>query len=933
MKKYFPLFIAAGLLGTLPCSAASISQVEAASHIGVSFIMCLVLLTIAAVTGSKSTLKAPVELKCEYLSDPMGIDVNKPRLSWLVSSDKRGEVQTSYQIIVASTPELLLSGSADRWDSGQVKSNLTAQIVYGGKSMSSYQKCYWNVRVWDIAGNASEPSETAYWEMGLLEPADWKAKWIARDGEQEPNPLFRKCFTLCKPIKSARAFATALGSYRLQLNGKRVGNDILTPDFTDYKKRATYQTYDITSQLTQGDNVVGAILGLGWYGSELGDTLNSYSFGEPPIRLLVQIRVEYTDGSVEMIVTDESWKVSTGPIIKSTLYDGEIYDARLDQSGWDSVNFDDSKWEKAEVMPPYKLEISAQVCETVQITQILKPLRMMNPSEGVYVFDMGENMVGWGRLKVSGTAGTTVRMRFAEALIPGTENIYTENLRRAVQTDYYTLKGDSIEFYEPHFTYHGFRYVEITGFPGKPSLDAVEGCVSHTAAPVVSNFECSNKMVNQLYRNIIRSQRGNTYSIPTDCPQRDERMGWTGDANVFCMTSCFNMSMGGFYTKWMRDMDDALSPEGVWPSIAPRVPGYPGEGTPAWADAGVVIPWTLYLMYGDTRILEVHYPSMVKWIAHIKKFNANYLWRERLSGDYGDWVPGGAKTPGDVLATAVWAYDAWIMTRIARILGLEKEADEHDALYQNIKNAFIKAYVRPNGEVGNGSQTCYVLALKMGLLPDELREKAAALLIEDVKSRGWHLSTGFIGTCYLMPTVTEAGYPEVAYKLLLSETYPSWGYVIKMGATSIWERWDGYVEGVGFQDPDMNSFNHYAFGAVGEWMFRYIGGIQYDMDNPGFRHIIIHPYPGDELTYAKAEYGSILGKIVSSWKKESNGAFILEVSVPTNTIATVYVPSKDKTSVKESGKPAEESEGVSFVKMSDGYAVYQIGGGSYKFSS
>jgi alpha-L-rhamnosidase len=342
-----------------------------------------------------------------------------------------------------------------------------------------------------------------------------------------------------------------------------------------------------------------------------------------------------------------------------------------------------------------------------------------------------------------------------------------------------------------------------------------------------------------------------------------------------------------------------------------------------------VIPWTLYLMYGDTRILKTHYPSMVGWIANIKRFNPDYLWHNRRSGDYGDWVPGGAQTPGDVLATAVWAYDAWIMTRVARVLGLEKEAADHEKLYEHIKTAFIKKYVRPNGEVGNGSQTCYVLALKMGLLPDDLRDRAAALLVEDVKARGWHLSTGFIGTCYLMPTVTEAGYLDVAYKLLLSETYPSWGYVIEMGATSIWERWDGYIEGVGFQDPDMNSFNHYAFGAVGEWMFRYIAGIQYDMDVPGFKRIVIRPYPGTELSYAKAEYSSIVGAIVSSWRKETNGLFALDIVVPTNTVATVYVPAKSEANVIETGG----SDGVTFLEMADGCAVYAVGGGGCSFRS
>ena len=730
--------------------------------------------------------------------------------------------------------------------------------------------------------------------------------------------LFRKPLAIDKPVRSARIYATALGSYRLFLNGQRLGKDLLTPDWTDYRKRVLYQTYDITKSIARGNNAIGVILGDGWYGSGLGWNGLRFNFGPPPLRFIAQVEIEYVDGEHQTIVTDGTWKTSASPILRSELYTGETYDARLEQPGWDTAVFQDAAWTAASISDAPPAIVSSQMSPTIQVTETMQPKKVASPADGVYVFDMGQNMVGWAALKATGPAGTKIRLRFAEILKPD-GNIYRDNLRAAEATDTFILRGGGSEYFEPHFTYHGFRYIEVTGYPGKPPLDAITGLVFHTANEFTGKFTSSNSMLNQLWRNALWSERGNLESVPTDCPQRDERLGWMGDAQVFWRTASFNMDMAAFTHKWMHDVVEAQSPAGAFADVSPRVVDE-ADGAPAWGDAGVIIPWTAWQQYGDTRIIEENWEPMAHWMEYIGSANPDGIRNQRRNNDFGDWVPAESETPKDLIATAYWAYDANLMSQMARAAGKEADSKKYAALFESIRAAFQKQFIRANGEVGNGSQTCYALALHMHLLPDSLKAMATDHLVADIEKRNWHLSTGFVGTPYLLSALSNNGRTDVAYRLLLNDTYPSWGYTISKGATTIWERWNGDRG-----DPSMNSYNHYAFGAVVEWLYRYVAGIDAAPDSPGFQKIEIHPLPDERLNRVHGEYDSIYGKIISDWRSAPGGQFTLKVTIPANTTAIVYLPAGPNSQVTESGKPVETQNGPA------GFVTAAIGSGSYEF--
>ncbi|MCP4261353.1 MAG: family 78 glycoside hydrolase catalytic domain [Planctomycetes bacterium] len=882
------------------------------------------------------------DLRCEYRVNPLGIDIVKPRLSWMMDSNQRDQMQSAYQILVADSDEKLRRNQGELWDSGKVASGQSHQVVYEGESLKSRMRCFWKVRVWDKEGKASAWSKPAMWTVGLLNPRDWQAKWIGYDkelqdsankGKADPNalvlpppPYLRRAFWVGQSIKRAVVYASALGLYELHINGKRIGEDYFTPGWTDYPTRIYYQTYEVTDFVKKGSNAIGAILADGWYAGYLGFGKKREHYGNTP-RLFVQLEIEYEDGYIQKVVTNGTWKARYGPLIESDFLMGEIYDGRKEMPGWDASNFDDSSWAAVTVTEESEEIGAVQACpsETVQKILEIKPKKLTEPEEGVYVYDMGQNFAGWVRLKVNGKAGTKVVLRFAEILNPdGT--IYTENLRAARCTDTYILKGTGKEFWEPQFTFHGFRYVEITGYPDKPGLDAITGVVVHSDIPLAGFFECSSPMINQLYSNIVWSQRGNFIEIPTDCPQRDERLGWTGDAQIFIRTATYNMDVAAFFTKWLVDLEDAQSDEGGFPDVAPRKVAM-GDGTAAWGDAGVICPWTIYEVYGDKRILERHYDSMKKWIGYLKKNSKDLL---RPAKGYGDWVSIASDTPKDVIATAYFAYSTHLVSKAAAALGKYDDADKYEELFEQIKSAFNKAYVSDDGRIKGETQTCYLLALYFDLLPEDKREPATQHLIEAIRKKDWHLSTGFVGLSYLVPTLADTGHLDIAYRLLNNDTFPSWGYSIKNGATTIWERWDGWTEEKGFQTPGMNSFNHYAFGSIGRWLFGTVAGI--DTDGPGYKRIIIKPRPGGGLDYAKASYKSINGKIVSDWKIKGN-TFTLNVTIPTNTTATVYVPARDIESVIEGGKPAVKAKAVSLLRIEDGNAVFAVGSGNYRFVS
>jgi alpha-L-rhamnosidase len=856
----------------------------------------------------------PTHLRTEYLDNPIGLGETSPRLSWWVESGRKGDVQTAYQI-VAATSEAGLN-TPDLWDSGVVKSDETTQIAYGGKPLGSRLQVYWKVKVWDSEGNESV-SKPAKWEMGLLDPADWKAVWVGipdpDTSKMTPAAHVRKEFSLHGGIRKARIYASAHGLYKLFLDGQRIGNDVFAPGWTDYKKRIQYQVFDVTKSLKPGTHALGAVLGDGWFCGHVGFGPWRH-YGKQP-RALIQLEVEYNDGSTDVISTDDSWKAANGPILTSDFMKGEEYDARKELTGWDKPGYQGPGWVPISTEPLGTAALVASDSEQVSQWHEFKPKKITEPEQGMYVVDLGQNMVGFARLKVHGPPGVKVQLRFAEMLNPN-GTVYTENLRSATSTDTYTLKGGGEEIFEPSFTFHGFRYVEVTGYPGKLPEDAITGIVVGSGTPDVMKFETSNKMVNQLQHNIYWGQRGNYLSVPTDCPQRDERLGWMGDAEVFARTAAYNCEVAPFLTKWLQDVRDAQHADGAFTDVVPDVLNQPGA--PAWGDAGVIVPWRVYEAYGDTRILEKQYDAMKAWVEYIHEVNPDLLWTNRRNNDYGDWVSVNSSTPKEVLATAYWANSTHILSRAAAVLGKTEDANHYREMFEGIRAAFQKAFVGDDVRIKGDTQTCYLMALGFDLLPEDKRATAAKYLAEDVRQHGTHLSTGFLGVSFICPILTKFGYNDVAYQLLLNDTYPSWGYSIKQGATTIWERWDGYTTEKGFQDPGMNSFNHYSFGSIGEWMYSVVGGVAQTPDSSGFKHLVIHPQVGGNLTWAKTAYDTPHGRVECSWKK-SGGKLTVDVTVPTNTVADVVLDGEVT--------PAD-LEGVTLVSPS----TYRVGGGKYSFA-
>jgi alpha-L-rhamnosidase len=768
----------------------------------------------------------------------------------------------------------------------------------------------------------------AEWQAQLAGAASWQAanpyaglvdKLMAPDPGTLPGAaaLLRKGFRAVKSVRSARLWVTALGAYRMFLNGKRVGEDVLTPGSTDYRKRVNYQTYDVTALMAPGENALAAILGDGWFGSGYSWVGERFNFLPPPTRLLARLRVTYTDGSGEDVVTDRSWKTAAAPILHSEIYAGEVYDARLEQQGWNGVGFAATNWEAAVVSEAPSAVISAEEATPVRVVETVKPRSITQAPNGAQLVDLGQNMAGWAQLKVSGARGAVVRMRFAEIL--GKDgNIYTENLRNANATDVYILRGGGAETYAPHFTYHGFRYIEVTGFPGELTADAITGEAISSASRITGVLSTSNELINRMYRTGIWGQRSNFVSIPTDCPQRDERQGWMGDAQLFWRTGTYNADLAAFGRKWMRDVRDAQTAEGAFTNTSPEIgAGWGGAGTPGWSDAGVIVPWTAWLQYGDTGIIAENWDAMARYLEYIEGGNPNHLWKNRVAQNLGDWLPVNSTTPQDLAATAYWAYSTGRMAQMARAIGKQTDAERYTALYQKIRAAFQKEYIHENGVVGSGSQTSIDLAMQADLVPESMKKAAIESLVKDIAAHDWHLSTGFLGTPPLLPTLTENGRADVAYRLLLNETYPSWGYMLSKGATTWWERWNS-DEG----DPAMNSFNHFAFGSVVGWIYRYLAGIE--PGAPGFKEIVIHPRVDSRVTHARGEFDSVYGKIVSDWSGAPSGPFTLKVTIPANTRAKVYLPGTANSTLTEGGKPVKSSR-------EGGEYVVEAGAGQYEF--
>ncbi|HEA81522.1 MAG TPA: alpha-L-rhamnosidase, partial [Maribacter sp.] len=852
--------------------------------------------------------------------------------------------QTAYEIRVADSKENLESDKNLIWSTLKVESDQSVNVVYKGPALNSMQRVYWQVRIWDDKDRVSKWSIPAYWEMGILDKALWTASYIAMNDittekKSHPSQYFRTEFKTEKTINSAKVQITSLGLYELYLNGEKVGNDLFTPGYTSYNKRLQYQTYDVTHML-KANNAIGALVGDGWYRGNIG-WKGDYAFYGKQLALLVQLHINYTDGTTETILTNEDWKASYGPILESDMYNGEKYDARLEMDGWAKTGFDDNSWKKVEILKHSKDILVAPQGPPVKAIEEIKPKKLITTPKGEIVLDLGQNIVGWARMKVKGKKGDQVSLKFAEVLDKD-GNFYTTNLRAAKATDIYTLKGGGEEVFEPHFTSHGFRFIQVIGYPGTLSLNDITGIVIHSAISPTGSFVTSDPMINQLQSNIQWGQKDNFLDIPTDCPQRDERAGWTGDAQVFSMTAAYNFDVASFYTKWLKDLALDQHENGSVTNVVPDILTG-GEGVSAkggatgWADAAVIIPWTVYQSYGDKRILEEQYDSMKGWVDYMSKQSGNdYLWNDPKHWHWGDWLAynadkpdyNGSVTEKDLIATAYAYYSTTLLHKIAVIIGKTEDVEKYESLAKNIKTAFIKEYTTPNGRLVSHTQTAYAMALSFDLIPKNLIEKSAAYYAADIEKFG-HLTTGFLGTPLLCTTLSKIGRDDLAFMLLNRKEFPSWLYPITMGATTIWERWDT-------QKPDgtiiegMNSFNHYSYGAIGEWLYTHVGGLRIDPENPGYKHIIFDPHPGGGLTSANTEFLSLYGKIKSNWKIIDR-TFQYEVTVPPNTTATVTLPNAKADEVLLNDAKLK-NEFHKIMKQTDDGVQLKLGSGTYKFS-
>jgi alpha-L-rhamnosidase len=880
-------------------------------------------------------------LTCEHKINPVGIDIEQPRLSWKIAGKGNGLMQTSYSIRVST--DVKFQSSKVVWETGEVISDESILQTYKGPALKSGQRYFWQVRIKDNKGRTSRWSEPAFWEMGLLSLNDWKAKWIEQEGDTlqySPAPHFRTEFPLGKNISSARIYVTSHGFYELHLNGKKVGDQVLTPGWTTYGKRLQYQVYDVTDMVVKGNNALGAVLGDGWYRGALGWTNNWAIYGKS-LGLLLQLKITFTDGSETLILSDEKWKTSSdGAIRMNDIYNGEIYDASKKLTGWNQPGYDDKNWAPVKTAVYDNKNLIASEGPPVKKIEEIKPISIFRTPKGKLIVDMGQNMVGWLRLKVSGEKGTEITLRHAEVMDKYGE-FYTTNLRAAKCEISYTLAGNGEEIYEPRFTFMGFRYVEVTGFPGELTTDNLTGIVIHSEMNVTGSYECSNPLINQLQHNILWGQKGNFIDVPTDCPQRDERLGWTGDAQAFCRTAAFNMDVSSFFTKWLKDVAADQRPRGEIPVVVPDVLNKQGtdsvQTSAGWGDVAVIGPWTMYQVYGDQKLLSKQYPSMLAWAEYIKKTAGHdYIWKG--GSIFGDWLfyhppvnnhsePDG-HTDHDFIATAFYAYSTKLLTEASVILGHSEDEGIFRAVNEKIKEVFNHEYITKAGRIGTNSQTSYVLALMFDLVPEELKEKAAGFLVEDIKKRGTHLSTGFLGTPYLCHVLSDNGYTDVAYDLLLQETYPSWLYPVKMGATTIWERWDGQKTDSTFQDPNMNSFNHYAYGAIGDWMYRVSAGLE--LKSPGYKEILIQPHPTKKLDYSRASFESSYGRIASGWERK-DGRILVKVTIPANTTATIVLPVSDEDSITGDGKKLRDNRNFSDIRTDGNKVMFETGSGQYNF--
>ncbi|MBP6589982.1 MAG: family 78 glycoside hydrolase catalytic domain [Chitinophagaceae bacterium] len=876
-----------------------------------------------------------VKPRVENLQNPIGLDVLRPTFSWQLVSEKRNTTQTAYEIIVASTTTAIEKGNPD-WKSGKISSDQSVLVQYKGPDLIAGKKYYWKVRVWDNIGTLSPWSETASWQMGLLKPEDWKAIWITPGYTEDSlfaSPLMRKEFSNSKKIKTATAYITAHGLYEAQINGKRVGDAYLTPGWTSYNKRLQYQAYDVTDLLLQGNNAIAVALGDGWYRGNFSFDHKRNIYGKD-IALLFQLEILYKDGTTATIVSNNSWRSSTGAVLSNGIYKGETIDARLERSGWALAGYDDQNWAPVNTADFAKDILVATYNEPIKKQETFAAMKVITTPYKEKVIDFGQNLVGWVRLKVKGRAGDTIRVSHAEVL-DKKGNFYTENLRGATAQAVYILKGNGEEFFEPHFTFFGFRYIKLEGITGELQPDNFKAIALYSDLQQTGSFTSSDTLINQLQHNIEWGLRGNFLDVPTDCPQRDERMGWTGDAQAFFRTATFLRGVNNFFNKWLKDLaaDQASTGTGSVPHVIPNPLGSQGwaaGGSAGWADASTIIPWEMYTVYGDKRILENQYESMKAWVEYMRKQSTNDLWNK--GSHFGDWLFYSVTDDNDgrsaitnkyLIAQCFYAHSAQLLINAAKVLGKTEDVTRYSDLLQKVRDAFLKEYTTPNGATMSNTQTSYVLALQFDLFPEGLRQQAADRLAENIKQYGNHLTTGFLGTPYLCHVLSRYGYTDLAYTLLMQKTYPSWLYPVTKGATTIWERWDGIRTNGDFQAITMNSFNHYAYGAIGDWMYRVMVGLDIEEGAIAYKQIRIRPYLSSKFTHASASYETLYGKLSTGWRIEG-GQLVLSAEIPVNTTASIYIPVAGDQAVLENGQPVAGQK-------ENGYLMVKVGSGKYEF--
>jgi alpha-L-rhamnosidase len=892
------------------------------------------------------TTLTPYDLTCELVATPLGIDEPAPRLAWRLRSDRRGDAQTGYRLRVAERADDLDRPDRVLWDTGRVDSPENFHIAYDGPPLRSGTRYHWRVTVWDVDGDPAAPV-TSWFETGLLHGDEWRASWIGRDPLVEPPveppreldrssrtrhlapPLhLRRAFPLGGvPVRSARLYASARGLYELRLNGHRVGDHELAPGWTEYHQRIMYQTYDVTDLLAAGENVLAAVVADGWWSGFVGFDMRrpAQHYGTAP-QLLAQLVLDHADGSRRVVVTDGGWRERPGPVVYADLLHGERVDARLALPGWDRPGYDDSDWPPAAVLDTDTGVLTAMPDHPVRVVAELSPVTVDRRGDGTFVVDLGENLVGRVRLTVRGApAGTRIDLRHAEVL-DADGALYTANLRTAEATDTYLAAGGAVEVFEPRFTCHGFRYVQVRGYPGELRAEDITGRVLATDTPPAGEFGCSDELVNRLHANIRRSQRGNFVSVPTDCPQRDERLGWTADAQIFAPTACRTADVSAFFARWLRDLVGGQDADGAFGDVAPKV-CLRREGAPGWGDAGVIIPWHLYRTYGDARVLADSFPAMRAWVEHIRRHNPDLIWRHRVGNHYGDWLQVDVETPRELLATAYFARSTQLVARAAGALGHDADEKRYTELHAAVRDAFVDAFVTPDGRVHGGTQTGYLLALGFGLLPEHLVGAAVGHLVADLEARDRHLTTGFAGVALLCPVLTVHGHADLAYALLHQDTFPSWLYPVRHGATTIWERWDGWTAEAGYQSPAMNSFNHYSLGAVGDWLYGRVAGIDQDDDSVGYRRLLLRPTPGGRLDHASARFASPRGEVACGWRRTGPD---LEVTaeVPPGATAVLHLPTTDPDSVRLPAGPH-----VTVLARDAGELVLELASGRYHFTT